>query len=134
LLFGAKIHATVRIRSSVRIECPWNLKLDEDVLVGDHAILYALGPITVGAQTVISQQAHLCAGTHDFNSPNFTLIRASIEIADRSWIAADAFVGPGVKVGTGAILGARGCAFKDLAPWTIYGGNPAKAIKQRQKH
>ena len=61
------------------------------------------------------------------------LIRPPITIDDHAWIAADAFVGPGIAVGEGAILGARGCAFKDLEPWTIYGGNPAKPIAPRQK-
>ncbi|MHC4774963.1 MAG: LbetaH domain-containing protein, partial [Planctomycetota bacterium] len=61
------------------------------------------------------------------------LVRAPITIHADAWIAADAFVGPGVTVGEGAILGARGCAFSDLEPWTIYGGNPAEVIKARER-
>ena len=59
------------------------------------------------------------------------LLRPPIVIEDDAWIAADAFVGPNIRVGQGAILGARGAAFKDLDPWTIYGGNPAKPIRKR---
>ena len=129
--FGATVHPTARLRPSVRIECPWNLTLGPNSVVGDRANLYALGPITLGARVTASQQSHLCAGTHDFNQPDMPLIRPPITIEDDAWIAADAFVGPGVTVGQGAILGARGCAFKDLDPQTIYGGNPANAIGTR---
>lgn len=130
--FGATLHRTTRLRPSVRIEIPWNLTLGANTVVGDFANLYALGPITLGDRVTVSQHTHLCAGTHDFDRPDLPLIRPPIVIEDDAWIAADAFVGPGVTVGQGAILGARGCAFKDLEPWTIYGGNPAKAIKPRK--
>jgi len=129
--FGARVGSPVMIRRTVRIECPWNLSIGSNVAIGDRAILYALGPITLGDRVTISQHAHLCAGTHDFDDPDMPLIRPPITIERDAWIAADAFVGPGVTVHEGAILGARGCAFCDLEAWTIFGGNPAKAIKKR---
>ncbi|MEM8757977.1 MAG: glycosyltransferase [Planctomycetota bacterium] len=132
-IFGARVHPTARLRRSVHIEIPWNLTLSEYAGVGDEAILYCLGPVTVGTHATISQYTHICAGTHDFGQPTFPLLRPPIVIEAHAWIAADAFVGPGVTVRQGAILGARGCAFKDLEPWTIYGGNPAKAIRPRER-
>lgn len=132
-VFGASVHHTARIRPSVRIECPWNLKLEANSVVGDRANLYALGEITLGVRATVSQQAHLCAGTHNFDLPHLPLICLPIRIGDDAWVAADAFVGPGVTVGAGTILGARGCAFKDLEPWAIYGGNPSKLIRRRAK-
>ncbi len=126
--FGACVHPEARVRPSVRIECPWNLTLGANTVVGDFAILYALGPIALGDRVTVSQYAHLCAGTHDFSKPDFPLLRPPIVIEDDAWIAADAFVGPGVTVGRRAVLGARACAFKDLNPGTIYGGNPAKPL------
>ncbi len=129
--FGAKIGKPVMIRRTVRIECPWNLSIGGNVAIGDRAVLYALGPITLGDRVTISQHAHLCAGTHDYDQPDMPLVRPPIVIERDTWIAADAFVGPGVTVREGAILGARGCAFGDLEAWTIYGGNPARAIKPR---
>jgi putative colanic acid biosynthesis acetyltransferase WcaF len=59
------------------------------------------------------------------------LERPPIEVGDDAWICADAFVGPGVSVGAGAILGARGVAMRSLDPWMIYGGNPAVAVRPR---
>jgi len=121
----------VRIRPSVRIEQPWNLTIGDNSSIGDRSVVYCLGKVTIGSHVSISQQAHICAGTHDYKMPDLPLIRPPIVIEDHAWIAADAFVGPGITVGEGAILGARGCAFKDLEAWTIYGGNPAKAIAAR---
>lgn len=129
---GAKLGAPVRLRRTVRIECPWNLTMGADCSAGDGVILYCLGPVTIGDRVSISQHAHLCAGSHDHRRPDLPLLRPPITIEDDAWIAADAFVGPGVTVGAGAVLGARGCAFKDLAPWTIYGGNPARPLGPRE--
>lgn len=129
--FAARVHPTVRVRRTVRIECPWNLTLDADAALGDHAIAYCLGPITIGARVSVSQYAHLCAGTHDYRKRTMPLLRPPIVVGADAWIAADAFVGPGVTVGEGAILGACGVALKDLEPWTIYTGNPARAVKAR---
>ena len=131
--FGARVHPTARVRPSARIECPWNLDLAASSVVGDRANLYALGPIRLGPRSTVSQGAHLCAGTHDFDDPAMPLLRPPIQIEADAWVAADAFVGPGVTVGEGAVLGARGCAFRDLDPWAIHGGNPAKRLKERKR-
>jgi putative colanic acid biosynthesis acetyltransferase WcaF len=131
--FGARVGTPCMIRRTVRIECPWNLTIGNSAAIGDRAILYALGHITIGDRVTISQHAHLCAGTHDFDHPDMPLIRPPITIERDAWIAADAFVGPNVTVHEGAILGARACAFSELEAWTIYGGNPARAIKPRSR-
>ena len=129
--FGARLDAVVRIRRTVRIECPWNLSVGHDSAIGDRVTLYCLGPVRIGARVTISQGAHLCAGTHDFARRAMPLKRPPIEVGDDAWICADAFVGPGVSVGAGAILGARGVAMRSLDPWTIHAGNPAVAMRPR---
>ncbi|MCW5756598.1 MAG: hypothetical protein KIT54_05110 [Phycisphaeraceae bacterium] len=133
LMFGAKIDPTARIRRTVRIEIPWNLSVGPESSVGDNAILYCLGPVTIGSRVMISQNAHLCAGSHDYTHRAMPLLRPPIIIEDDAWIAADAFVGPAVRVGEGAILGSRGCTMSDLEPWSIYSGNPAIFIKPRPR-
>lgn len=132
-LFGAKVHKTAHVRRTTRIECPWNLTMGRNSSLGDGTIAYCLGTIAIGDRASVSQYAHLCAGSHDWTRVDLPLTRPPIVIGAEAWIAADAFVGPGVTVGEGAILGARGCAFKDLEAWTIYGGNPAKKIKERPR-
>jgi putative colanic acid biosynthesis acetyltransferase WcaF len=87
--------------------------------------------ISMGRYALASQGAHLCAGTHDIGDPNFQLRARPIVIGERAWIAADAFVGPGVTVGDGAVLGARAVAFSDLPPWSVSVGNPARFLKMR---
>jgi putative colanic acid biosynthesis acetyltransferase WcaF len=131
-LFGAKIAGQVQIRPSVRCIIPWHLEIGEHTSIGDHAILYSLGRITIGKYVTVSQYAHLCAGSHDARTRAMTLTTAPITLGDDSWIAADAFVGPGVTVGDRAIVGARASAFSDVPADTIVGGNPAKFIKLRE--
>ena len=130
-MFSAEIGRNVRVRRTVLIEQPWNLKIGENSSIGDRAVLYCLGKVTIGANVSLSQFAHVCAGTHDYRMPNLPLLRPPVVIEDHAWIAADAFVGPNVTVREGAILGARGCAMKDLEAWSIYAGNPAVRIKDR---
>jgi putative colanic acid biosynthesis acetyltransferase WcaF len=130
-LLGARIGKHVRIYPSATIYYPWMLRIGDDTSIGEHAYIYNLGLVTIGSQAVISQRAHLCAGTHDHEDPLFRLQRPPITIGDQAWICADAFVGPGVKVGEGAVVGARAAVFKDVGPWSIVGGNPATQIGSR---
>jgi putative colanic acid biosynthesis acetyltransferase WcaF len=129
--FGARVGERVHIYGSATIYYPWNLEIGDLSSIGEHALIYDLGPIRIGSQVTISQRAHLCAGTHDFEAPDFPLLKPPIVVGDQAWICADAFVGPGVKVGEGAVVGARAVAVKDVAPWTVVAGNPARAIRQR---
>ncbi|MFL6586750.1 MAG: hypothetical protein ACJ8GV_07670 [Luteimonas sp.] len=90
-----------------------------------------MGRVHIGSKAVVSQGAHICAGTHDISDPHFQLIVRPIFIGDRAWVAADAFIGPGVTVGQGAVVGARAVLFKDAEPWGVYVGNPARLVKTR---
>lgn len=130
--FGARIGKGVRIYGATIVWLPANLSLGDDALIGPRVRLYNQGRIDVGAGAVISQGAHICASSHDVSDPLFQLILRPIRIEDKAWIAADAFVGPGVTVGEGAVLAARGVAVRDMDSWTIYGGNPAQPIKPRR--
>lgn len=128
--FGARVGRQVHIFPSVRITIPWNLTIGDQSAVGDRAILYALGPISLGARATVSQGVHLCAGTHDWRRPDRPLVKASISIGDDAWIAADAFVGPHVSVGARAIVGARAVVTKSIPEDVIVVGNPASPISR----
>jgi putative colanic acid biosynthesis acetyltransferase WcaF len=130
-LFGAKIGKGVHIYNSATIYMPWNFEIGDWSSIGEHAYIYNLGKITIGSKTSISQRAHLCAGTHDYNSPEMPLLKPAIIVDDQAWICTDAFVGPGVHIGEGAIVGARAVAVKNVEPWDIVAGNPARVIKKR---
>ena len=130
-LFGATVGKEVHIYPTAHITMPWNLTLGDSSAVGDHAILYALGPIMIGPRATVSQYAHLCAGSHDWRDPAMLLTKPPITIGNDAWICADAFVGPGVNVGAAAIVGARAVVTKDCAAGAIMVGNPARQIRYR---
>lgn len=127
-LFGAQVGPEVNVFPSVRITIPWNLTLGEHCAIGDRVILYALGPVVIGARTTVSQGAHICAGTHDWRQATMPLLKLPISIGADCWICADAFVGPGLDVGDHSILAARAVIVKPVPPGTIVGGNPAQQI------
>jgi len=131
-LFGAKIGRRVHIHPSVRIAVPWNLQIGDNSAIGDHAILYSLGPICIGRDATVSQGAHLCAGTHDFRKPDMPLLKQPITIGDGAWICADAFVGPNVHVGKMSVVGARAVLVRDVPANVIVAGNPGKVVGERQ--
>lgn len=128
--FGAQIGAHVHIYPSVRVTIPWNLEIGDHTAVGDRAILYALGPITIGPRATISQGAHLCAGTHDLRQPSRPLVKPPIFIRAEAWVAADAFIGPGVTIGDRTVIGARAVVMKDQPPGLVIVGNPARALRK----
>ena len=130
-LFGARIGHGAHIYAGVRVWAPWMIEVGEESGVGDGVILYSQGRITIGKKAVISQGAHLCGGTHDYTDPEFPLVALPISIGDYAWIAAEAFVHPGVSVGEGAVIGARSVVTRDMPPWTVSAGNPCKPIKPR---
>lgn len=129
--FGAKVGRHAHIYPSVKIALPWNITIGDYAAVGEGAILYSLGNISIGERTTISQYAHLCAGTHDYRQADMPLVKATIHIDSEVWICADAFVGPGVHVGRRAVLGARGVAMTNLAEGMIHVGNPAREVRVR---
>lgn len=128
---GAKLHSSAKIYASVRIWHPRNLTVGAQSIIGPRAIVYDMAAITIGDRVVVSQGAHLCAGTHSFRDPSFQLQAFPITLEDGVWIATEAFVGPGVTVGMDAVLGARAVTTRDLAPNSVNVGNPARVVGLR---
>jgi len=129
--FGAKIGRGVVIKPRAKITFPWKLALGDNVWLGEECWLLNLGHIIIAGNVCISQRAFLCTGNHNFKSPTFDLIVKPIHIEEGAWIGAGALVGPGVKVGSHAVLTAGSVTTDDLQPFGIYRGNPAVLIKQR---
>jgi len=129
--FGAQIDSNALIYSSCTIFAPWNLVVGR-ACIGPHTNLYNKAMIKIGDDCVVSQGAFLCTASHDTSSIMLPLIVAPIVMEDKSWIASEAFIGMGVTIAEGAVVGARACVYKDVAPWTVVGGNPAKEIRKRE--
>ena len=131
MLFGARIARGCHIYPKVRIWAPWNLECGTESGVGDGAILYNQARITLGKRVVVSQGAHLCTGSHDYESPGFELFAKPITVGDHAWLAAECFVHPGVTIGEGAVIGARSVVTRDMPAWMVCAGNPCKPLKPR---
>lgn len=128
--FGATIARTAVIHRSVRIIHPWNLTLEKDTVVLHGVILDCQAPIRIGAATRISQLVHLCTATHEYEQCHMPIIGLPISIGSGCWLAADVFVGCGVTIGDGVVLGARCSVFKDVPPGALVAGSPARKLHQ----
>ena len=80
----------------------------------------------------IGEYCKIITGDHDICSLNFDLKESSIRIQDNCWIATGAMILSGVTVGEGAVVAAGAVVTKDVEPWTVVAGNPAKFIKKRE--
>ena len=129
--FGARIAAGCHIYSDARIWAPWNLHMAAQACLGPRVICYSMAPIHLGERVVVSQGGHLCTGSHDYTSATFPLFARPITIGADAWICTEAFVGPGVQIGEGAVIGARAVAMRSQPAWMVCAGNPARPLKPR---
>jgi len=129
--FGAKVGHGVHVYPSARIEIPWNLSIGAQASLGENVLVYSLGLVEIGPRTTVSHNAHLCAGSHDYRDPGLPLLRLPITIGADAWICAQSFVGPGVVIGDGAVVGACAVVMGPVEPWVVVAGNPARFVKQR---
>jgi len=133
-IFGAQLGTHVHITGSTKIWAPWNLQIGNYVGIGEGVNIYCMDKIIIGNYAVVSQGTHLCGGSHNFNLPNFQLITAPINIGNRVWLCADSFVGLGVSIAEGSVIGARAVVAKSInEPWAIWAGIPVKKIGIRDK-
>lgn len=130
-LFGARVTGTPFVASSVRIKFPWNLTLEDRACLGPDAEVYNLGPCILRARSTVTQRVYLCGGSHDLSLPALPLITGTIEIGADAFVGAQALVLPGLRIGEGAVVGAGSVVTKDVEPWTIVAGNPAREIGKR---
>jgi putative colanic acid biosynthesis acetyltransferase WcaF len=131
-LFGASIAANVRIYPSVRIWAPWNISIEAGSTIGSGVDCYSVDRIDIGSEVTVSQRAFLCTASHDLDDPERHLRTKPIRLGSASWVFAEAFIGPGVMVREGAVVAARAVVVKDVAPWSVVAGNPARVVKTRR--
>ena len=128
--FGATIGRGTVVHRTTKFFLPWNLTLADHVVIADHVIINAMGPITIGQRTRISQYSHLCSGTHDYQDPKMGVHQHPITIGKDVWLAADVFVGPNVTIGDRTIVGARSGVFANLPSGVIAVGLPCKTLRK----
>ena len=120
------------IYPTVRVYAPWKVFLEDYVCLGPHVNLYCKDVIHIGKQVIVSQDAYLCTASHDVSSPVMKLVTKPIRIEDNVWVAAKAAILPGVTIREGAVVGACAVVAKDVPPWSVAVGNPARVVGKRE--
>lgn len=134
-LFGAKIEWDANVYASVKIWAPWMLQMGHRACLGPEVICYNQDWVVLEDEAVVSQYSYLCTAGHDVNMMNTadkSLITAPIILKSKSWIGARSFIGMGVEIGEGAVVGATASVYKSVEPRSVVGGNPCKIIKMRK--
>lgn len=131
-LFGAHIERPALVMDGVNVWHPWSLTLRRYCTLGRGVEVYNYAHITLGEQATVSQGTYLCSASHDFEDRTMPLIYYPITIAAQAWVSANCFIGPGTTVGEGAVVGACSVVVKDVPPWTVVAGNPARVIRPRR--
>lgn len=131
-LFGARMASGACVYPSAKVWAPWNLEMEQGSCIGPYVDCYSVDRVVLGRNALVSQYAYLCAATHDYEDLAMPLMTGAIALGDRAWVSAGVFVGPGVSVGEGAVALARSVVTRDVEPWCVVGGAPARFIKHRK--
>jgi acetyltransferase-like isoleucine patch superfamily enzyme len=129
---GMKVGTGCVIRRGVYFGSPNELELGDGSFLG-RASLYCTGGVKIGRNVNVSDGVVIVTAKHDVNSPKFGASYVPIRIEDWAWIATNAIVLAGVTIGEGAVVAAGAVVTKDVPPYSIVGGNPAKVIGERKK-
>jgi putative colanic acid biosynthesis acetyltransferase WcaF len=106
--------------------------MGDDSCIANDVDCYNVAKVVFGANSTVTQYSYLCAGSHDITKSDMPVITAPIIIEDQAWVTASVFIGMGVTIGQGAVVAACAVVIKDVPPWTVVAGNPAKVIKERK--
>ena len=130
-IFGAQIGHGVHIYPGAKIWAPWKLVMGDRSCLADGVGCYNVASVRIGEDVVISQDSYLCTATHDYNDRAFPLLVAPIAVESHAWIAAGAFLSPGVTIHRGAVVGARSVVTANVPAWSVVAGNPARIVNTR---
>lgn len=130
-LFGCQVGNGVVIHTGVNIKYPWKLKIGDYCWIGQNVWIDNLDMVTIGNHVVISQGALILGGDHNYKKKDFPTELGPITLEDGCWIGAKAVITRRVTVGSHALLTVGSMASRDLEPYGIYQGNPAKKVRER---
>ncbi|MFA6088103.1 WcaF family extracellular polysaccharide biosynthesis acetyltransferase [Mucilaginibacter sp.] len=131
-MFGASIGQKVVIRHRVNIKYPWLLKVGDNTWLGDGVWIDNLVMVTIGRNVCLSQATILQTGSHNYKKSSFDLITGNIVLEDGVWIGCGAVVTPGVVAASHSVLSTGSVATKNLDAYSVYQGNPAVKVRQRE--
>lgn len=134
-VFNMKITKRTVIYSGCELRSPWNIHADRCV-ISTHCILDGRRGIWIGQDVVFGSGVHVWTEEHDVDDSWFAVNMKNampVKIDSHAWICSDSTLLPGVHIGEGAVVASRACVTKNCEAFGVYGGIPAKKLKERNK-
>ncbi|WP_345969908.1 hypothetical protein WCX72_11610 [Sulfurimonas sp. HSL1-6] len=131
-IMGMRINNAI-IYGTFHIRAPHKISLDEGTVIGHGTTLDGRNGITIGKNVNFSSEVMVWTMQHDYNDKKFCSSGGPVIIEDYAWISVRAIILPNVKIGKGAVVAAGAVVTKDVPPFTVVGGIPAKKIADRSK-
>lgn len=129
---GAQIGKNVSMFASIDIRNPKGLIIEDGCSIGPKVLLDARRGIHLHKNVTLAYDAIIWTLHHEMNSPDFHVVGGPVEIDEYAWICSRSIVLPGVKIGKGAVVASGAVVTKDVDPYAIVGGIPAKKIGERE--
>jgi acetyltransferase-like isoleucine patch superfamily enzyme len=130
--FNPRISRYAHLEHNVRLLCyPEKIIIEAGATIGFNCELHAWGEIFIGKNVIISPQTVILTGSHNVETEEYGELIKPVYIEDYAWIAYRSMILPGVRIGKGAVVGAGSVVTKDVEPWSIVAGNPARHLKWR---
>lgn len=129
---GVKIGKGSTIHTKANFYDPRNVTIGEDSIVGEGAVLDGRAKLIIGDHVDMASEVMVYNSQHDINDDNFSAINRDVVIEDYVFVGPRSIILPGVKIGRGAIVAAGAVITKDVPPYAIVAGVPAKVIGERK--
>ncbi|WP_139691826.1 acyltransferase [Sporolactobacillus terrae] len=126
-----KIGNKTTLLRPIFIYAPSKIKIGNNCSINDHVVLDGRGELIIEDRVNISPYVKIYTAEHQLNSPNFKYVENATKIKKYAWISSGSIILPGVKIGEGAVVAAGAVVTKDVEPYSIVGGVPAKKIGYR---
>jgi acetyltransferase-like isoleucine patch superfamily enzyme len=130
-VLGSTISKDVGLYRGFEVRSPWKLSIGSNSIIGHNALLDARSGLTIGENVNLSNEVMIWSLHHDYNDPDFAAVGSPVTIEDYVWLCSRCIILPGVTIGKGAVVAAGAVVHKNVLPYTVVGGIPAKVIATR---
>jgi len=130
---GATIGRDVVLKPGVEVLSPKGLKIGSHTNIGRCVHLDSRGSLTIGDNVNISDDVAIWTAEHDIQSPEFVMTKGPVVIGPRVWLCFRSIILPGITLGEGCVVASGAVVTKDIAPFAVVAGIPAKVIGGRNK-
>lgn len=131
-LGGVKIGRGTTIHTGARFYDTRKIKIGNDTIIGEGTLLDGRESLIIGDHVDIASEVMIYNSEHDIEDDNFNAKSAPVTIEDYVFVGPRSIILPGVTIGRGAVVAAGAVVTKDVPPFAIVGGVPAKIIGERK--